>query len=380
VSAEGLPNRVIRELSVGIGPRLAGSESSHRARDVIAEILSELGLDVRLQRFVYIGWEYEAAPTIELRSPVEEQLVCAPAAYTQASDGPIEGRVWADGEITVIPDLFVFGRLAVGTDGERRAVILIPPADGPPYPIPLWGRTVSEPTVYVSRAAGERIRGLLEQGEVTVRLETHGHHVPDAVDWNVIGKLPGESEETIVVSSHYDTAIDCPGAMDNASGVGAMAEIARRVRERGARHTFEFIAFATEEFGLVGSEHFAEELARSGALARYRGVLNFDPLGPGETLEVWVGPEFLRGKVDRILAELGIHDRHPVVYREPKWGSDHYPFWLRGVPVCFPIFMPPPHHYHLPNDTVGLVEETKLGTIIDIVDAVAQELDRRPGL
>ena len=36
MSAEGLPNRVIRELSVGIGPRVGGSEGSHRARDVIA--------------------------------------------------------------------------------------------------------------------------------------------------------------------------------------------------------------------------------------------------------------------------------------------------------------------------------------------------------
>jgi aminopeptidase YwaD len=376
VTEEGLPERLVRELSVGIGPRLGGSDGSHRARDVIAEVLAELGLDVRLQRFVYVGWDYERAPAAALVRPVAEELVCAPAAYTQASGGPIEGRVRLDGKVTVIPGLFEFGRLGIEDGGERVASLLVPPLDGPPYPMPLVQRTTAEPTVYVSKEDGDRIAGLLAEGEVVARLETFGGHVPGTVDWNVIGRAPGETDDTIVVSSHYDTAVDCPGAIDNASGVGAMAEIARRVRERGARHTFEFAAFAAEEFHLIGSEHFVEELDRSGELARYRGVVNFDPLGPGDTLEVWVGPEFLRGKVDRILGELGVHDRHPVVYREPKIGSDHYPFWLRGVPVCFPIFMPPPHVYHQPGDTAERVDPAKLATIVEIADAVARELDR----
>jgi aminopeptidase YwaD len=165
--------------------------------------------------------------------------------------------------------------------------------------------------------------------------------------------------------------------MDNASGVAAVAEVARRAKERGVHRTHEFAAFAAEEWMLIGSEHYAEELARSGAIARYKGVVNCDPLGPGETLEVWVGPDELRGRVDRILHELGVHDRHPVLYREPKTGSDHYPFWQRGVPACFPIFMPPPHEYHQPTDTVAIVDYGKLGTIIDVVDAVAQDFDRQ---
>jgi aminopeptidase YwaD len=42
---------VIRELSEGIGPRLGGSEGSHRARDYLAELLAGLGLEVTLQPF-----------------------------------------------------------------------------------------------------------------------------------------------------------------------------------------------------------------------------------------------------------------------------------------------------------------------------------------
>jgi aminopeptidase YwaD len=375
--SESLSERVVRELSEGIGPRLGGSDGSHRARDWIASLFEELGLEVHLQRFTYVGWDYEQSPSVELLAPVNETIECAPAAFSAPTDGVLEGRVWVDGTVTIIPELFDMGRLAVGEDGDRRAALLVPPLSGPPYPLPLSQRTTPESTVYVSKDDGDRIRAWLDEGtEVVVRIETHGRHVPGTVDWNVIGTLRGESDEVVVVSSHYDTAVDCPGAVDNASGVAAMAEAARRAVERGVTRTHEFISFAAEEWMLFGSEHYAEELARQGAIERYKGVVNCDPLGPGETLEVWVGPDDLRGRVDRILYDLGVFDRHPVVYREPKTGSDHYPFWERGVPVCFPIFMPPPHCYHQPTDTVGFVEPAKLETIIDIVDAVARDLDR----
>ena len=375
--SESLPERVVRELSEGIGPRLGGSDGSHRARDWVASLLEELGLEVRLQRFAYVGWDYERPPSVEILAPVRETIDCAPAAFSAATEGAIEGPVWADGTVTIIPELFDMARLAVGENGERRAALLVPPLAGPPYPLPISQRTTPESTAYVSKDDGDRIRAWLEEGtEVVVRIETFGRHSPGTVDWNVVGTLRGESDEVVVVSSHYDTAVHCPGAMDNASGVAAMAEAARRAVERGVRRTHEFIAFAAEEWMLFGSEHYAEELARQGAIDRYKGVVNCDPLGPGDTLELWVGPDELRGRVDRILYDLGVLDRHPIVYREPKTGSDHYPFWERGVPVCFPIFMPPPHEYHQPTDTVDIVDPAKLGTIIDIVDAVARDLDR----
>ena len=57
-----LLEKVIRELSVDIGARLAGSDGSHRARDYLAELLAGIGLDVRLQRFAYVGWDYDRPP------------------------------------------------------------------------------------------------------------------------------------------------------------------------------------------------------------------------------------------------------------------------------------------------------------------------------
>ena len=194
----------------------------------------------------------------------------------------------------------------------------------------------------------------------------------------MIARLPGELEERIVVSSHYDTAWKAPGAMDNASGVAAMAEVARRMKERGTRHTFEFIAFGAEEWFLFGSEFFVAEASYRGEIGLYKGVVNCDPLGPGNTLSVWVGPDFLKGLADQVIDDLGVRDRYEVAFTDPHTGSDHYPFWTRGVPACFPIFVPVPPEYHQPTDTMAIVDPEKMRTIVDVVDGVARALDRQP--
>jgi aminopeptidase YwaD len=156
-----------------------------------------------------------------------------------------------------------------------------------------------------------------------------------------------------------------------------MAEVARRTKARGPRHTFEFIAFAAEEWFLFGSEYFVAEAGYRGELGLYKGVVNCDPLGPGNTLSVWVGPDFLKGLTDQVLSELGVFDRYEVAFTEPHTGSDHRPFWERGVPACFPIFVPVPPEYHQTSDTMAIVDVTKLQTIVDVVDGVAQALDRQ---
>jgi aminopeptidase YwaD len=370
---------VIRQLSEGIGPRLGGSNASHQAADYLGELLAGLGLDVSLQPFTYVGWEYERMPELHVTAPETETLVTAPMAFTRATDGTLEGTVWEDGVVPAIPGVFEFARLAVGEAGERLAAIYVAPHDGPAFSLPSTRPMFPEPALYMAKSDGDRIRDWLARGqEVRVRLTTHGHYVPGLQDRNVIARLPGELAERIVVSSHYDTAWNAPGAMDNASGVAAMTEVARRTKERGPRHTFEFIAFAAEEWFLFGSEYYVSELEYRGEIARYKGVVNCDPLGPGDTLSVWVGPDFLRGIADQVISSLGVAERYEVAYTEPHTGSDHRPFWLRGVPACFPIFVPVPPEYHQPSDTMAIVDPAKLQTIVDVVDGVAQALDRQP--
>lgn len=63
---------------------------------------------------------------------------------------------------------------------------------------------------------------------------------------NVIAKKVG-AKDSIVVVSHYDTAVGTPGADDNASGVAATLEIARRIKNYKTNHTIYFIFVTNEE-------------------------------------------------------------------------------------------------------------------------------------
>ncbi|MBB4859760.1 Zn-dependent M28 family amino/carboxypeptidase [Novosphingobium chloroacetimidivorans] len=88
---------------------------------------------------------------------------------------------------------------------------------------------------------------------------------------NLIGKLPGRRPETgaVLLLAHWDhfgicaeppaEDLICNGAIDNASGVAALTEVARRL-SRGPQMDRDvyFLATTAEELGLIGAHAFAE--------------------------------------------------------------------------------------------------------------------------
>lgn len=105
--------------------------------------------------------------------------------------------------------------------------------------------------------------------------------------YNLIGKLPGRRRDSgaVLLVAHWDAfglcaeppAEDqvCNGAIDNASGLAALTEIARRL-SRGApmdRDVY-FLATTSEELGLLGAHAFAENPPIP--LARFVAAFNID--------------------------------------------------------------------------------------------------------
>jgi hypothetical protein len=89
--------------------------------------------------------------------------------------------------------------------------------------------------------------------------------------FNLIAKLPGRRPEAgaVVLLAHWDhfgrcglatdPAAICNGAVDNASGLAVLTEIARRLADgpRLQRDVY-FVATTAEEWGLLGAQAFAE--------------------------------------------------------------------------------------------------------------------------
>lgn len=85
----------------------------------------------------------------------------------------------------------------------------------------------------------------------------------DAAVWhNIIVEIPGRSRphEVLIVGAHLDAVPIAPGADDNGTGVAALMEIARVLKDEPMERTVRMIFFTLEEVGLVGSSHYAREL------------------------------------------------------------------------------------------------------------------------
>lgn len=350
---------LIETLAGGIGPRLAGSEASARAAQAVADAFRELGLRPCLQEFPFLAYEPEE-PELEVDG---ERWAAAPAMYAQPA--AVEGILRRIGTHIVVPGLFEPPAFAIEEGGRELARLYGNPIGGGPTPFPTgYGPTLTGPAAYVSAADTERL-----DENAHVRLRVGGRFLP-TTERNVVTELAGESEETVIVCAHYDSAWRARGAVDNASGVESMRRIVGTLAGRARRRTLLAIAFGAEECGLAGSRFFVADAVTRGELGRVAAVVNLECLARGRRLELWAGPEELGERGVRIARELGLGD---LVTRPAIAGSDHFPFATAGIPAACLLRWPYPE-YHLETDQPAVVDESLLAAATELALRLVEEL------
>ncbi|MFR9504095.1 MAG: M20/M25/M40 family metallo-hydrolase [Rikenellaceae bacterium] len=79
---------------------------------------------------------------------------------------------------------------------------------------------------------------------------------------NVVATIKGEKypDEYVIVSGHLDAFDVATGGIDCGTGIGPMMEVARMIAMSGAKpkRSIVFVAFAAEEFGLLGAKAYCE--------------------------------------------------------------------------------------------------------------------------
>ncbi|MBA4039047.1 MAG: hypothetical protein C0468_01730 [Planctomyces sp.] len=82
---------------------------------------------------------------------------------------------------------------------------------------------------------------------------------------NIVFEITGSARprQVVLVGAHFDAVGGSPGADDNASGVAALLELARTLRDSAPGRTIRFVLFDLEESGLIGSRHHATLWAES---------------------------------------------------------------------------------------------------------------------
>jgi Zn-dependent M28 family amino/carboxypeptidase len=236
----------------------------------------------------------------------------------------------------------------------------------------------------------------------------------DVVSQNVVAMLPGTDpklkEEYVVFTAHLDhLGIGKPingdaiynGAMDNASGVASVLDVAAILKESRTRlrRSVLFVAVTGEEKGLLGSRFFAHW-----PTVDHRKIvadINIDmilPLYPLKKLTMFGSDESdLGDDAAAVATSLGVVPRpDPVPERNVFIRSDQYSFIRRGIPslmvmVGFDKGSPEEQivgkwlteRYHAPSDDVKQPVDKKAAGEFDVL--VAKLLERvanresRPG-
>ncbi len=166
---------------------------------------------------------------------------------------------------------------------------------------------------------------------------------------NVAGILPGSKHpnETVIYSAHWDhLGIGQPdakgdriynGALDNASGVAALLELARAYG-KGPKpdRSVLFLAVTAEEKGLLGSEYYAANPLRP--LATTAGVINMDgPFGSEKTRDFSMYGIAKLDLLTMLTETAAAEGRRYTPDSRPEAGlfyrSDHFSLAKRGVPA-----------------------------------------------
>jgi Zn-dependent M28 family amino/carboxypeptidase len=134
-----------------------------------------------------------------------------------------------------------------------------------------------------AQTPGFRARSLGVTADIAFQVKTRR-----GLSRNVAGRIAGAERpgEAVIYTAHWDHLGRCPpdrtgddicnGAIDNATGVAGLLELARRFKEARPRRSVLFLATTGEEYGLLGSEYYVAHPAFP--LARTVAEIDMDPL------------------------------------------------------------------------------------------------------
>jgi hypothetical protein len=227
---------------------------------------------------------------------------------------------------------------------------------------------------------------------------------------NVEVELPGGARagEIVVVGAHYDSALGAPGANDNGSGVAALLELARILRDSKPARTLRFVAFVNEEppfyrGDAMGSRQYAKRCRERGenivamlsletigyysdrpGSQRYPFPLSFFYPSTGRFL-AFVSNLSSRGLLHEAIASFRRHAQFPsegvaapAFIPGVDW-SDHWSFWQEGYPALMVTDTAPYRypHYHTAEDTPDKVNYEALARVVKGLEGMLRDLAGR---
>ena len=294
-------------------------------------------------------------PTIEdtARRPWDKRVAMA--------DGPAKGWVGTDGK--------AFSR----APAIKASVTLNPDVAAPLFAAA--GKPLAKVLAQANKTGG-RPKGFDLKAKASIAMNSAWK---DVISENVVAMLPGSdarlASEYVGMTAHLDhigihgKGEDTlhNGAMDNASGVATMLEVAKAVARDKPRRSVLFAALTGEEGGLIGSDYLARNPVTKGDVV---ALVNFDmPILTymfSDVVAFGAENSTMGPVVAEAAKKAGITlSPDPMPEEGLFTRSDHYRFVQQGVPAVFMMtgFAGPGEkafrdflktNYHQPSDDMKL--------------------------
>lgn len=396
----------------GMGWRRNGAPAAERAAQFFKEQFEFNGLETTLESWpfnLYYPQKWSVAATLPSESGGETKWQANSIPIWYSAPGTVTGKALYIDARRGIPDLEqvdMAGRIVLvdvnyvgnfaATDGspvreaglyaaavEQGAIGYVRRAGAPGNTVMLMHfaqnfpthkepvRLGAIPAFTVGQADFDRLAGLSGAG-LTMGLENTlaevpkggekvvlggslgpGSHRLRAVVDDVVGILPGLSEEIIMVGAHYDSTFD--GAVDNATGnavlLGLMRHCSQLPVEKRAK-TLVFLASGAHDTGDFDLHHFVEKhgtdlLPRTVAFNWLDHMAaSVEQAKPGNTVVHGVmaaNNELLRSHIKEQMSAFGV-PAEPLL--GPASSIGHLPAYLPSYNVTMA-----PSWYHSPEDT-----------------------------
>ena len=189
---------------------------------------------------------------------------------------------------------------------------------------------------------------------------------------NVVLDMPGEVDEYIVFTAHYDSTPLSQGAYDNMSGSIGLLGIAEHFAKNPHRYGLRFVWCGCEERGLLGSKAYCT--AHEEELSKIILNINLDMIGciMGKFIACATAEEKLVNYIEYFAAEMG----HEIKVSQDVYSSDSTPFADRGIPAISFARTSPNNTATIHNsyDTMKLMNGAQMAEDIDFLIAFASRM------
>lgn len=146
---------------------------------------------------------------------------------------------------------------------------------------------------------------------------------------NVVLDLPGDVDETIVVTAHYDSVDLSEGAYDNMSGSIGLLALAEHFKTAPHRYGLRFIWCGSEERGLLGSKAYTA--SHEEELNKIILDVNLDMIGC--TMGRFIASCTTEEKLVHFLQYFASIEGFGIQVKQNVYSSDSTPFADKGVPA-----------------------------------------------